>query len=118
MHIIKETFFKISPSFLYIFSFLACNLCFLAIWEHPLIGDDRHLIWNLEQTGSIPSFILDMYRNHSGNLLHILIWGIFLGSEVLINISKILTIPLFLIMTVSAYYLATGSVPSFERRKF
>ena len=118
MYIFKRIFSKIFPYSLYFISFLAFLLCILAVWEQPLIGDDRHLIWDLEEAGSISFFFIDNYFTRAGNLLHSLIWGVFLSSEVLIYLSKILALPLFISMAISAFFLATGSMPSLERKKF
>ena len=59
---------------------LISAVCFLAIWEHPLIGDDKHFLWHLEEAGSLLSFIEDRYKLWTGNVFHSLIWGVFLEN--------------------------------------
>ena len=88
-------------------AFLASFLCFLAIWEHPLVGDDRHFLWNLNEAGSLKQFVLNTYNEWIGNLFHILLWGAFLNNEFSIIIFKIISFPSFVALSFFSFYLAT-----------
>ena len=89
---------------------MAVFFCFLAILYYPFMGDDffnQHSILK----GTFVEYITASYMNWSGRLFSFLIPGIFFLSDTLLLISKILVIPCFLLMSSSAFYLATEKFP-------
>jgi len=74
------------------------------------MGDDffnQHSILK----GTFFEYITSSYMNWSGRLFSFLIPGIFFLNNTLLLIFKILVIPCFLIMSSSAFYLATEKLP-------
>ena len=100
--LLKSAYFLILP--------LSIGLVFLAIWHHPFMGDDWSFLWKYEKSKGYFSFVYSNYMNWSGRVLQSTFPGIFFSSENMVLLSKILTIPCFLVMTGCCYYLATGSV--------
>ena len=100
--LLKSAYFSILP--------LSIGLVFLAIWHHPLMGDDWFFLWEYEKSKGYFSFVYSNYLNWSGRVFQSTFPGIFFTSENMVLLSKILTIPCFLVMTGCCYYLATGSV--------
>tara|TARA_B100001013_G_scaffold330470_1_gene245448 strand:+ start:2425 stop:3807 length:1383 start_codon:yes stop_codon:yes gene_type:complete len=96
---------------------LISAVCFLAIWEHPLIGDDKHFLWHLEEAGSLLSFIEDRYKLWTGNVFHSLIWGVFLENTKTILVFKLICFPLFIVLAYFAYYISSGCSASFKQGK-
>ena len=82
----------------------------LAVWNHPFIGDDWHFLWNFNKSNNYFTFVYTQYLNWSGRIFQSVLPGIFFINESMIVVSKILTIPCFILMTRCSYYLATGSI--------
>mgnify|MGYP000226909328 FL=1 len=100
---------------------LACVAVFLSIlsvMQHPLIGDDRHFIWDLSEHGSMIAFIIDYYNTWGGNIFHTMIWAYFSSSSINLLLYKALLVPIFVLMAVLAYYLSTNRFPSLARQSY
>lgn len=89
---------------------LSLLFVFLAVWNHPFIGDDWHFLWNFDKSNNYFTFVYTQYMNWSGRIFQSVLPGIFFINESMIMVSKILTIPCFILMTRCSYYLATGSM--------
>lgn len=90
---------------------LSIVLVFLAIWHHPFIGDDWFFLWELEKSNNYFTSISSHYMNWSGRVFQSILPGMFFINESMLLVSKVLTIPCFIVMTGCSYYLATGSMP-------
>ena len=98
-----------------IFSVTAIFFCFLAILYYPFMGDDfinQHKVLN----GTFFDYIAASYTGWSGRLFSFLIPGIFFLNNSFLLIFKILVIPCFLLMSSSAFYLATEKLPWSSRQ--
>ena len=87
--------------------FLAISMCFLAILQHPFMGDDLLNSFSVNK-GNFLDYLYEMYFGWSGRLFNFLIPGLFFVNDSLLLIYKILSIPCFLLMCACAFYLATG----------
>lgn len=93
-----------------IFGVTAALFCFLAILYHPLVGDDflnQHSILQ----GTFFEYIINSYTSWSGRLFSFIVPGVFFLNNSLLLLFKILVIPSFLAMSLSAFYLATTKLP-------
>ena len=93
-----------------IFSVIAIFFSFLAILYYPYMGDDfinQHSILK----GTFVDYIASSYTGWSGRLFSFLVPGIFFLNTSLLLIFKILVIPCFILMSSSAFYLATEKLP-------
>lgn len=84
------------------------SMCFLAIFQHPFVGDDWLNSFSVNKDGYL-EYIYNMYFTWSGRLFNFLFPGLFFVNDTLLLIYKILSIPCFLLMCACAFYLATGN---------
>ena len=94
----------------FIFALIGVFFCFLAILYHPFMGDDflnQHSILQ----GTFLEYIIHSYTSWSGRLFSFIVPGLFFLNSYLLILSKILVIPCFLIMSSSAFYLASAKLP-------
>ena len=80
--LLKSAYFLILP--------LSIGLVFLAIWHHPLMGDDWSFLREYEKSEGYFSFVYSNYLNWSGRVLQSTFPGIFFSSENMVLLSKIL----------------------------
>ena len=110
---------KLSKLFYGITVLLASTAFFLSIssvMQHPLIGDDRHFLWDLSDHGSFFVFIAHYYNNWGGNIFHTIIWSGFSYSPMALYLYKLTLVPMFVAMAALAYYLATNTLPDIRKR--
>ena len=93
-------------------------LSMLSVLNHPLIGDDMHFFWSLKEHGSLQSFLANHYDKWGGNVFHIIIWYFFSYSSITLYIYKLTLVPIFLMMSILAYYLATNKLPKLGKSFF
>lgn len=93
-------------------------LSMLSVLNHPLIGDDMHFFWSLKEHGSLQLFLSNHYDKWGGNIFHIIIWYFFSYSSITLYIYKLTLVPIFLMMSILAYYLATNKLPKLGKRFF
>jgi hypothetical protein len=89
---------------------LSIVLVFLAVWNHPFMGDDWHFLWEFQKSNNYFTYISSHYMNWSGRVFQSILPGIFFINESMMLVSRVLTIPCFMVMTGCSYYLATGSI--------
>ena len=88
---------KLSKLFYGITILLASTAFFLSISsvvQHPLIGDDRHFLWDLSDHGSFFAFIAHYYNNWGGNIFHTIIWSGFSYSPMALYLYKLTLVPI------------------------
>jgi len=107
----KNTMLRLVCTSTVLLAFIGFLLSILSILNHPLIGDDIHFFWSLKEHGSLKLFLANHYDKWGGNIFHILIWYFFSYSSINLFIYKLTLVPIFLLMSILAYYLATNRLP-------
>jgi len=99
-------------------AFIGFFLSILSVLNHPLIGDDLHFFWSSKEHGSLQLVLTNHYDKSGGTIFHIIIRYFFSYRSITLFIYKLTLVPIFLMMSILAYYLATNKLPQLGERFF
>lgn len=85
---------NISKKLSIIFFISSIILAILAIYYHPLVGDDYYLKFQINRSSDFYNFFLERYLNWTGRFLQILLSYFIYSNEFIHSIIKILIIPI------------------------